>query len=274
MLRSGRASRHARWEVGGGAASEGFNPSSLSAVAAWYRVANASNAGAGLAFTLPDMLSSNHAVTSTDARKPTIGTSGNGLPILTCSASCLQAPLSAAINSATKWGFGAWMKVTTAAGNPVAASIDSGGAGGASLRKVLIQRFVGDNILAFDSQTTARRGGPATMWVTNTWAFCTWEMSLDTGEAESVRVVASRGAALQACAYADSNGTPGNFATSMQVPTGSMNLFAQGAAAGGNGWVGDIGPNIYVFGSRMSGATSGLLTPAARTSLMNFEAPT
>ncbi len=35
-----------------------------------------------------------------------------------------------------------------------------------------------------------------------------------------------------------------------------------------------IGPNIYAFGSKMAGATTGLLTTAARTALMNFEAPT
>jgi hypothetical protein len=99
-------------------------------------------------------------------------------------------------------------------------------------------------------------------------------MSLDTGEAETVRVVASRDGALQTCAYADNNGTPGTFASSMQVPTGSMNLFAQNASTGGNGWVGDIGPNIYIFGSRMAGATEGLLTPAARALLTSFEAPT
>ncbi len=244
------------------------------AIGAWYRVALATNAGAGLAFTLPDVLSTNHATTSTDARKPTIGSSANGLPILTCSASALQVPLSTPINGATKWGFAAWMRVTTAAGNPCPVAIDSGGGGGASLRKAFIQRDNGDSIRAFDTQTTARRGGPTTMWVLNTWAFCTWEMSLDTGEAESVRVVASRGGVLQTCNYADNNGAPGTFASSMQVPTGFMNLFAQNASTGGNGWVGNIGPNIYILRARMAGATEGLLTPAARVALMNMEAVT
>jgi hypothetical protein len=63
-------------------------------------------------------------------------------------------------------------------------------------------------------------------------------------------------------------------ATALQQPTGGTATICGQQPNGTNAWVGDIGPNVYIFGSKMTGATQGLLTTAARTALLNFEAPT
>jgi hypothetical protein len=256
----------------------GFNPQSLGVVGAWFDTAQASNAGAGLAFTLPNLLSSNHATTSTDARKPTIGAASNGVPILVCSASCLQVPLHAAINGATKWGIHLHIRVTSAAGNPVPFSIDSAGSGGASTRKIIVQRFTGDLGYVFDSGTTGRSAGPASLWPLNTWVACGFEVNLGLESSPGVAapeadrmVWTINGLPVVSTFAAIGGGNPAPL--TMQVPTGFMNLFAQGAVAGGNGLVGEIGRHIFVFSNSMSGVTSGLLTPAARLALSNFDRP-
>lgn len=255
-----------------------FNPNSLGVVGAWFDVSQATDAGSGLAFTLPNLLSSNHATTTTDARKPTVSAASNGVPILVCSASCLQVPLHDAINGATKWGIHFHVRFTSAAGNPVPFSIDSAGSGGASTRKLIAQRFSGDLGYAFDTGTTGRSAGPASLWPLNTWVACGFELNLGlesspgTPAAEADRMVWTiNGLPVTSSFAAIGGGNPAP--VTMQVPTGSMNLFAQAAATGANGLVGEIGRHIFVFSNSMSGVTSGLLTPAARLALSNFDRP-
>jgi hypothetical protein len=259
-----------------GSSAGGFDPTSLGVVGAWFDVAAASNAGSGLAFTLPNQLTANHATTIIDARKPTISTASNGVPILVCNASCLQVPLHAAINGATQWGFAFHARITSAAGNPVPVSIDSAGSGGASTRKLVMQRFVGDLMNVHDATnptTVARRFGPATLWPLNTWVHCIVEMNLGTGGAEDTRGVMCADGLPIVSSFSDAVGTPGSLPTAMPVPTGSMNLFAQGHVAGGNSWVGEIGRHLFVFSGAMPGVTSGLLTSSARLALSNFDRP-
>jgi hypothetical protein len=116
LVRTHPRARAKHWQKPRGA----FYPTQVSAVSAWYRVALATDAGAGGPFTLPDVLSSNHATTSTAARKPTIAASaGNGMPILTCDgARVLTIPIHAGINGSAAWGLGIWLRRTTTTGNP------------------------------------------------------------------------------------------------------------------------------------------------------------
>jgi hypothetical protein len=253
----------------------GFNPQSLGVVGAWFDTAQASNAGAGLAFTLPNLLSSNHATTSTDARKPTIGVASNGVPILTLATSCLRIPLHAAINGTTQWWIALHMRITSAAGNPVPFAIDNLD-GEASTRKLFTQRFAGDNLNVHDASsptTLARRFGPATLWTLNTWLHCIWELNLGTGGEEATRGVTCVDGLPVTSSFADSVGTPGSLPTSMAAPTGNMLIGAQRHAAAPNPWVGQLGRHIFIGSSAMAGATTGCLTPAARLALSNFDRP-
>lgn len=249
-----------------------FDPSSLGVASAWYDVSGATNAGAGLTFTLPDQIAANNATTTTDARKPTISTAANGVPILICGGDdVLMAALSAANNSATKWWISFHARVTTAAGNPCPFSITNL-AGGASARKLFAQRFSGDNMMVFQDNVTSRRGGVATMWTLNTWVHCIYELNLDSGGAEAVRHVQRRDGVVQSLTFADNDGTPGNTPVTMPTPTGLMALFAQ-QASGGNGWVGEIGQHIVMGNAAMAGATC-CLTDTAALALSNFGRPT
>jgi len=247
------------------------------AVSAWLRVARGTITGSGYS-SIPDMLDgANPAVQATDARRPTAATSANGLPILACAAQLLALPITAARNGTTQIGFGAWVKQTGGT-FPVLWTMDSAGSAGASARKILTQDGSSPSNLAivvFNAASTASRSGTINGVLTsNTWKFVTFELNLGTGGAEATRAVITVNTAVQALTFADSTGTPGSMPTSMPAPTGNIGLFAQSFTTGGNGFTGNIGPNIYMFGSAMPGATEGLLTPAARTALMNFEAPT
>jgi hypothetical protein len=251
-----------------------FDPLSLGAVSAWFRTADAVDSGAGLAFTLPNVVTVNHATTTTDARKPTISTSANGLPILVCNTSCLQVPLHAGINDTLKWWIAFHIRLTSAAGNPVPFSIDSG-TGGASARKLLAIRAGGDLLQIFNSTSlAARNANPATIWTLNTWVHTIFELNLGTGGAEATRAVIRKDGIAQAVTFSNGVGTPNDTPTSMPAPTGFMNLFAQAAATGANGLVGEIGPNIIIGNNSLAGATSGCLTDAAALALSNFERPT
>jgi hypothetical protein len=264
--------RHRRLLLGGAPA---FDPTSLGVVGAWFDVASASNAGAGLAFTLPNLLSANHATTTTDARKPTIGAASNGVPILTCATSCLRIPLHAAINGATQWWISMHMRITSAAGNPVPFGIDNLD-GEASTRKLFAQRFAGDNLNVHDAAsptTLARKYGPATLWPLNTWVHCIWELNLATGGAEATRAVVCVDGLPVVSSFTDSIGTPGSIPTAMAVPTGNMLLGAQRHATAPNPWVGQIGRYILIGNGAMPGVTSGCLTAAARLNLSAFGRP-
>lgn len=252
----------------------------LSAAGAWFRVANASDAGSGLAFTLPNELSTNHATTTTDARKPTISTSPNGLPMLVCNASALRVALHAAINSSTKFWFAFHARITSAAGNPVPFSIDSAGGGGASTRKLFAQRFGGDlaHVHSASSPTTlARSFGAATIWQLNTWRHYICEINLDLESSPGVlapeadRALWCVDGVPITSTFANSVGAPGVLPSAMATPTGFMHLFAQNASTGGNGWVGEIGANIIAGAAAMAGVSRGCLTSAARLTLSGFE---
>lgn len=259
----------------------GFNPRRLGVVSAWFDVAGATNAGAGLAFTLPNSITPNNATTSIDARKPTIGTAANGVPILTCNASALSIPLHAGINGAQRWGIGFHIRLTSDLGNPVPCSIDSAGnsANGASTRKLVAQRFSGDRGVIFQNATESRAFGPATLWPLNTWVYCTMELNLGLESSPGVpapeadRAVWTIDGLPVVSTFSAGDGALATLPTSMPVPTGNANLLSQNLDTGSNGLVGQIGRHIMYFDSAMAGVTSGLLTPSARASLSNLDRP-
>lgn len=258
--------------------STAFDPSQLGVVGAWFDAAEAEDAGSGLAFTLPNQLSANHATTTTDARKPTISTASNGVPILVCNASGLQIPLYAAINGDTKWGIYFHIRMTSAAGNPVPFSIDNAGTGGASARKILAQRFSGDLGYCFANNTTGRSVGPASLWPLSTWVSCGLEIDLalesspGTPAADTDRMLWTIDGVPVVSAAAAIGGLAA-LPLVMPTPTGFMNLFSQNTATGSNGLVAEIGRHIIVLSDSMPGRTRGLLTSQARLNLSNFGRP-
>jgi hypothetical protein len=258
----------------------GLDPALLATIGAFF-LPPAVDSGSGLAFTLRNNQTVNHASTIIDARKPTIAAAANGQPIMTCNTSCIQIPLHTEINSVDAWWISFFIRLTSAAGNPVPFSIDSSGSGGASARKLLAIRAGGDLLQVFNSAgTAARNANPGTIWTLNTWVHCLFELALaresspGVAAPEAERCVIRKDGIAQALTFSNGVGTPNVLPTSTTAPTGFMNLFAQGATLGGNGVVGEVGQTIIIGKASMPGVTSGCLTDAAAAALSSLNRPT
>lgn len=249
------------------------------ALSAWFSLtaSGATVTGSGYS-SVPDRLdASNPAVQSTDARRPTNQTSNNGLPIMTWPGSgnqVLSASITSARNSSTHWGCAAWVRASTLA--PATQAIVSilSTATGASADKCIgyvASTTFGGNVYA--SNGNGRRAvSPAGSAVVSTWQFVTFEFD-STGATEAVRNAVTINGVAQTLTITSIG--VGTVPTSLTTPTGNL-LIGSGTNAASSSFVfsGSMGPNVYLFGSKMAGATEGLLTPAARVALMNYERPT
>jgi hypothetical protein len=267
------ASRHARWEMAAQAGGGGPDPSTISAVSSWFRVAQGTITGSGYS-SIPDVLNpASPAVQSTDAQRPPAATSSNGLPILACVNDALSVPIIAARNNATTWGFWGWLRRTGVANvGPFAVRALSG----ASVNRCDAQPQVapGDASCFYwnAASTTARTGMASSVYALNAWAFVTYEFE-GAALTEPDQALITLNTNIQVSSFSNIVGAPGAMPASLANPTGTIAVCAQ-QLNGTNPWVGNFGPNFGFLASKMAGATQGLLTPAARLALMNFEAPT
>ncbi len=252
----------------GGGAPAAFSPSSLSAVSAWLRVANATSGVNGIS-SVPDVLNTNPAVQSVDARKPVIENSVNGLPCMRFATNdVLSWPITAQSSAPSYAGWGMWVKCD--AGTILQSAIRvRTGTGAASANKISVALFAGrlwQSAYYIPSPTNGTRTD--TIAADTGWHFVTVEFDPDGLTSDTQRTLTVdnvlTGTVSGATVGTLTAGVTGNILIGNNVndvaSTGALN--------------GLIGPNIYAFGAKMPGATQGLLTTAARTALMNFEAPT
>jgi hypothetical protein len=263
--------------IQGSAAS--FNPISLGVVGAWWDVAEASDAGAGLAFTVPNQLTANHLTTSVDAHKPVLGVAANGVPIMTANVSNLACSLHAAINSPTTWGVAFHAKLTTLAAVTELLTVIPPNASASKLLLTLNPGAAGvgyNRCIVFQDALNSRRfqTDAGVLLPLNTWVHITIELNLATGGAESTRGVMCVDGVPVAVLFSDGTGAPGSLPVAMPTPTGSLSFLSRRSSDASNPFKGEIGRHIFIFSGAMPGATSGLLTSAARLSLSNFDRPT
>jgi hypothetical protein len=237
------------------------------AVTSWFRLAHPDTVitGSGYSSVRDVLNSASPATQSTDSRRPVPATSANGLPILSMTAQALVIPLTTARAGTLKWGFWGWLKRNTGADN-----ICSFGTTPGSNVNRLYSNVVGAVFRAqvFNSDSSQSRNCDVSSGTINTWKFFTIEYNSDfAGD-------------LAMCMTVD--GTPivptfsgvlGAVPSSLRAVTGNCSFGAFSATASFP-FVGSMGGNWGFFGGSMAGVTTGLLTPAARTALMNFEAPT
>ncbi len=256
---------------------EGFVPTDVSAVSAWLSVADATSDSNGVS-SLPDLMNSNPAVQSVDARKPVVEMSGNGLPCMRFATNdVLSWPLIAANNGTAAWGVGLWIKpdVLAASGRVVAVRLGTGAA--SASKAVLITSAatpgaMGVQVVLPDGSSNGRTYVSTPFMSTTGFTFCTAEYDATAGTDASKLTITANGSVLSTTITTlGSGGALGDLAT----PTGNI-LIGNGVndATAASPFNGVIGSNIYAFGSKMAGATQGLLTTEARVALMMYRNPT
>jgi hypothetical protein len=256
------------WEMAA-AAGSGFDPRESGAVSAWLRFSQGTVTGAGYS-SVPDVLNSNPAVQATDANRPVNGTSANGLPIATFTDDFLAWPLAnGSNNQSPAWGIAFWLRCTPDGTVRRIWSIRLPGAsGGASDNRIEIcsDSNASRGIFAdvYNSTVTARRGAVQASFAAATWTFFTLEYDGAQGT-EAGKLLITTGGTVRTLSFSDAAGAPGAMPATLIQPTGNAHLGAQ-TTAGGNPFVGDVGPNVFVLTRQ--------LTAAERAALMGFEVPT
>lgn len=248
-------------------------------ITAWLRVPLATVTGLGMS-SLPDVLNSNPAVQATDLARPPQFTSANGLLVGQGVDDRMSWPANAANNQLVTWGFATHMIRDTTTTQCIFRT------GPTTLTQpqptdshaIFLGSTSGVQFNAFTDATgtQAYRGlSPAASVSTSAYVFVTVEF--DGSQAtDPAKLTITLDGVVQTLSFANHVGTPGAMPAALQGQPGGSDiaLFGQRTNATTTGFVGKMGPNIYILGSKMAGATEGLLTPAARFSLGSFERPT
>jgi len=238
-----------------------------SPVSAWLRFASGTVTGHGFS-SVPDVLNSNPAVQTVDAARPARVLSANGLPLgdFDGTSGRLQWPLNAAgtgNNGTSATGFMFWLVPDNVTGDQRLITIWIGGSQTDSTRKLIFEKtgaalrlFIRDGAVNPEALTGAvlAIGVPVCVG---------FEFNGALGTSAAKVVITVNGVAVAS--------TNGAMPTTLTVCAGDLTIGAYGSSLLFDG---RMGPNILVLGSAMAGVTSGLLTPAARLALANFEAPT
>lgn len=257
------ASANARRAVAGAS----FSPPSLSAVTAWLR--NTINDADIDSVT--DQFGGSPATQSVAARRLTGNADFSMQGIETIDN--LTWPLGSGNNGVNQTGFACWMAPDSVAvaGNLICIAL---GVGGASARKLIWSHNTSRiRFQVFDPNApgnNGRDGQTATGVISTSPQFVTFEFD-GTYPTEAERFIVTVNTVPINVTFTNI-GTPSGPITSLPVVTGNIIIANfQNTTVGSNPLKGRMGRNIYAFGSRMAGATTGLLTSAARTALMNFE---
>jgi hypothetical protein len=239
-----------------GSALAPFDPGaiSLGAVSSWYR--NSTLTGAVSLF--PDLLNpASPATQLTAARQPTGNADGS---MAFGGDDCFVVPFHGGNQSTTAIGFGFWVNHTSLAATRVPWS-QTGAAGASSSRGRCDMGTTG---------TLARTGGAAGGSGSNAAG------TIVAPGAHFISIEYDGTAALGSrhALYVDNvfvaTSPLDDLPAGITSATGTWTIGAIDTA-GTSGILGTMGRNFYVYNSKMVGATQGLLTAAARTSLMTFE---
>lgn len=248
-----------------------FSPAQLSAVSGWLRLASGTITGQGYS-SVPDLLASNPAVQSVDADRPPAATSANGLPIMDLDGASdfLSLPAATNNNQTAAAGLVLWVKPDTvgAGTSSIVSTIP-----GATNRFELMRDTTDLLIDVFFSQFVSRRGTVPGVFSAGVWVGLTWEQFC-AGATDPDKCTLTVNGVVRTVNFTDSSGAPGAMPGSL-VSTAGPHLIGCRISASHTGcFDGKIGPNIFLLGSRMTGATQGLLTTAARANILGFEVPT
>jgi hypothetical protein len=210
---------------------------------------------------------SSPATQPTDALRPAPATSAGGLPIVTVSAHVLSIPITAARDGTTSFGFWGWFR-RTGGTFPVRAAGRT--LSGANADRFETQAFPNVADLNFFSLNGAGADSNAAVTdgsVLNAWQLETYEFN-GAGATNADKLVITKDSVVQTVTF-----TGAAFPAALLSATGTYMWLAQSAAAG-NPFVGQCGGNWGFLGTPEAGVTAGILTPASRLVLLNYERPT
>jgi len=249
---------------------EPFVPTDISAVSAWLSVADATHDSNGVS-SLPDLMNSNPAVQSVDARKPVIELSANALPCMRFATNdVLRWPVTPANTTQQTWGIAFWFKPNTLTGVQMlfAAFPNTGGTNVNRLRL-----YVQSNGLTCEIIASGNNGRflSAASSISTDWQHVTFEYDAS-GATEALKATVTINGIVKTVTFG--NQGAGAAIGNLVTVTGNLLFGDHIDGTASFPFNGLIGPNIYAFSSKMAGATQGLLTAAARTSLMAYHNPT
>lgn len=251
-----------------------FDPRDLgSAVTAWLRVGQSTVTGSGIS-SLPDVLNTNPAVQGTDALRPVLGTSANGFSLITCaSGKVLTWPLAASNNATSQWGIAAHLTTPLGAAARTVFGVRAGNGGNLNRVNVYVNSDESVHATIYIDDANNRAGVTAASVIgDSTPQFVTVEFDGTQGT-EAGKITITIDGVVKVLSFANEAGA-GTVPAALVAATGSALIGAFNTAGSSAPFTGFLGPNIYILGSKMAGATEGLLTAAARTALGSFERPT
>jgi hypothetical protein len=120
--------------------------------------------------------------------------------------------------------------------------------------------------------TSSYRGVTGVGVISTTYVFLTVEIDL-AAATDAEKCVITIDASIQALTFGNQTGTPNAFPAALQGAPSDLALMNRRTNASSFPVIGRMGPNIYFLNAKMAGATQGLLTPAARALLADFERP-
>lgn len=251
-----------------GAPAPPFDPSQISAIVAWLRVAQATASG-GLISSVPDVINTNPAAQPSAGRQPVQFTSANGLACVTIAGDdCLVWPITAQSSAAALCGYGFWMRRGTLAATNRIIRVGPG-TNGASGNRIGIQTSL-TSLTGFVAITTNANTKNADVAVLSAgWHFVTIEYN-GAMATDATRLVITVDGVVQTLVFTGA----ATLGPDLAPATGNILLGNNNDGSGSQSLQGEFGPNIYAFGAAMPGATEGVLTASGRASLMAFEAPT
>jgi hypothetical protein len=247
-----------------------FGPTKVSAISAWLRFEDGTVTGSGFS-SVPDKLASNPATQGTDAARPARVLAANGLVRADFNGNdFLSWPAAAGNNTTTYAGLATWLEFDSIADGTTGIF---GCIPGATNRVEVCKNNADLFINVYHSQFVARRATLPNAFTAGTKVFLTWEQAGD-GATDADKCVVTLDGTVRTLTFTNDSGTPNAMPVAMVSTTGAFAVGARRASDGLGPMAGFLGPNIWLFGSKMAGATQGLLTPAARAALREFERPT
>ena len=256
-----------------------FTPASISAITSHLNVTTATVTGSGIS-SLPDLLNSNPAVQATDAARPPRVASANGVLVGQGVDDRMSWPANSANNQLVTWGFATHLirDTSTTQGIYRSGLTTSSHPQATDSIALFLTSADGLSILVFaDASGGQVRNGavPGGTFSTTVYKFVTVEYN-GAAATEAEKLVATIDGSPVALAFSDNVGTPGAMPSALQgQPAGTdIALWGQRTNATTSAFVGKMGPNIYVLGTKETGATEGLLTGPQRVSLFYYQRPT